>query len=100
MTTSPAPSRKQALRALFEGAGFRDVETLREVRVYSFPSFDAFFRPVEQGVGFIGREWMTLAEGARALVREDVRRELEAGADPHGAVGVPFEVAFVGGRKP
>src|SRR5947209_14283905 len=74
---SYALGEERTLRRLFEGAGFQDIETCGETRGFPFPSFDAFFDPIEQGTGYIGQEWITLSHDVQHLVREDVRRELE-----------------------
>lgn len=100
MRHSYALGEEQVLRGLFEAAGFQDVATSRELRVFSYPSLDHFFGPIERGVGYIGQEWMTLPEDLRGLVREDVRRGLAENTDQDGAVEIPFEVSFACGRKP
>ncbi|MBD0274690.1 MAG: methyltransferase domain-containing protein [Acetobacteraceae bacterium] len=87
------------LRALFEGAGFRDVETLSEARRYAFPSFDAYFEHFGRGAGGIGAEYAALPEEARRAVREDVRRGLEGDQDTGGPVEVPVEFLFGSGCR-
>lgn len=87
------------LRSLFETAGFREVEITSETRRYKFPSFEAYFEPVERGSGTVGTEYVTLTEDVRLAVREDVRRELEGDADSGGPVEVPVEILFGSGRR-
>jgi ubiquinone/menaquinone biosynthesis C-methylase UbiE len=88
-----------ALRSLFERAGFWDVETAREERQFSFDSFDAFFDPLEEGVGYMGKELVTLPADMRQLVREDLRREFEGDGVSGGPITLPLEVTFCCGRK-
>jgi len=87
------------LRALFETAGFREVEIASEARRYGFPSFDAYFEHFERGSGVIGTEYAALPDDVRRAVREDVRRELEGDACPGDPVEVPVEILFGSGRK-
>jgi ubiquinone/menaquinone biosynthesis C-methylase UbiE len=85
------------LRDMFEMVGFRDVETAMEVRQFPFASFAEFFDPIEQGVGHMGQEFITLPADVRRLVREDLRRALEK-ADG-GPIELPMEVTFGSGCK-
>jgi ubiquinone/menaquinone biosynthesis C-methylase UbiE len=87
------------LGGLFEAAGFREVEVASEARRYTFPSFDAYFEPVERGWGSSGAEYVSLPDEVRRLVREDVRRQLEGDAGSGGPVEVPVEILFGSGRK-
>jgi SAM-dependent methyltransferase len=88
------------LRGLFEAAGFRDVEVATEERRYAFPSFDAWFGPIERGTGTVGAEYGALPDEVRRAVREDVRRELEGDAGPGGGpVEVPVEILFAAGCR-
>jgi ubiquinone/menaquinone biosynthesis C-methylase UbiE len=89
----------QRLRALFEAACFRDVEVATETRRYSFQSFDAYFKPIEQGWGQAGQEYLALPGEVRRAVREDVRRGLESNTGVGGPVEVEVELLFVGGRR-
>jgi ubiquinone/menaquinone biosynthesis C-methylase UbiE len=86
------------LRALFEAAGFREVETAKETRRYAFPCFDAYFEPFEHGRGASGAEYAALPTELRRTVREEVRRDLEGG-NPGGPVTVEVEILFGSGRK-
>lgn len=88
------------LRSLFESAGFAGVETFTEARRYPFPSFDAYFAPIEEGQGPTGNAFSTLPAARRDLVRDEVRRQIEKGAPPGGAVEVEVELLFACGRRP
>jgi ubiquinone/menaquinone biosynthesis C-methylase UbiE len=87
------------LRALFEAAGFEDVETATEARSYPFASFDAYFELMERGGAPTGLEYAALPEDVRRAVREDVRRGLEGDAETGRPVEVPVEILFGGGRR-
>ena len=87
------------LRSLFEGAGFREVETTIEARCYSFPSFDAYFAPFDRGAVRAGAEYAALPKEVRRAVREDVRRELERGGERAGPIEVPVEFMFGSGCR-
>jgi ubiquinone/menaquinone biosynthesis C-methylase UbiE len=87
------------LRSLFERAGFQEVETTREIRLFHFDSFYAFFSPLEDGVGYMGKELVTLPADVRQLVREDLRREFEGHGASGGPIALPLEVTFGCGRK-
>jgi ubiquinone/menaquinone biosynthesis C-methylase UbiE len=84
------------LRALFEMAGFRDVETAAESQTFEFPSFDAYFSAIERGVGIAGQEYLAQPETVRASVREDIRRGLN---DDGGPIQVPVDITFASGRR-
>jgi ubiquinone/menaquinone biosynthesis C-methylase UbiE len=87
------------LSGLFERAGFQAVETARETRLFHFDSFDAFFGPLEKGVGYMGKELVTLPTDVCQLVREDLRREFEGDGVSGGPITLPLEVTFGCGRK-
>lgn len=87
------------LRALFDAAGFRDVEMAIEERRYAFPSFDAYFAPVEQGGSSTGAEYASLPEAVRRAVREEVRRGLEGDAETGGPIEVPVALLVGSGRR-
>ncbi len=84
------------LRALFEYAGFRDVETAAETRTIVFPSFDDYFGAIERGVGIAGQEYLAQTEAIRASVKEDIRLGL---AGDGGPVQVPVDITFANGRR-
>jgi ubiquinone/menaquinone biosynthesis C-methylase UbiE len=87
------------LQALFKAAGFREVETTREVRQFPFPSFASFFDPIERGIGYMGQEYIALPADVRRLVREDVRRDFEGTGGEGGPIVLPLEVTFGSGQK-
>ena len=84
------------LRSLFDGAGFRDVETTTEAHVFVFPSFDAYFEPFERGGGSSGQAYVALPETERRAVREEVRRNL---GDTRGSIGIDVEFRVASGRR-
>jgi ubiquinone/menaquinone biosynthesis C-methylase UbiE len=84
------------LRSLFEGAGFRDVETTTEVHRFVLPSFEAYFEPFEEGGGSSGQAYVVLPEAERRAVREEVRRNV---GDTGGPIGIEVEVRFASGRR-
>lgn len=84
------------LRALFEAAGFGEVETATESLRVEFPSFDASFGGIEQGAGNVGQEYAALPEDIRRAVREEVRREV---GDTGGPVELAMEVRIASGRR-
>lgn len=86
------------LRSLFEGAGFRDVETAAEAQRIALPSFGAYFEPYERGGGSLGQAYAALPEAVRRTVREEVRRGLgDTGAG--GPVEVDVEILCGSGRR-
>ena len=87
------------LRGLFEKAGFRDVETFAENWRFPFASFAGYFKPIEEGDGPTGQAFVRLPAKIQQAVREDVRRELEAGAATGGPIEVEVEILFGSGRK-
>jgi ubiquinone/menaquinone biosynthesis C-methylase UbiE len=87
------------LRSLFEGAGFREVETVIEARRYAFPSFDTYFEHFDRGAGVVGAEYAGLPQEVRRMVREDVRRELEGGGGRGRPIEVPVEFMFGSGCR-
>jgi hypothetical protein len=94
-----SPGDPAHLRALFEGVGFREVETAIEARRYAFPSFDAYFEHFDHGSGAIGAEYAALPEEVRRAVRDDVRRRLEGDAEAGGPIEVPVEFLFGSGCR-
>ena len=84
------------LRSLFEGAGFRDVETTTEAHRFVLPSFEAYFGPFEQGGGSSGQAYVMLPEEERRTVREEVRRNV---GDRGGPIGIEVEERFASGRR-
>jgi ubiquinone/menaquinone biosynthesis C-methylase UbiE len=84
------------LSGLLEAAGFRDVETVTETRAFSFPSFNAYFEPFEQGGGPWGAEYAALPAEARREVREEVRHGL---GNTGGPFDIEVEIKFASGRR-
>ena len=84
------------LSALFEAAGFREVEVATEARRVAHPSFDAYFEPFEQGGASSGQAYVALPPDLRRAVREEVRRAL---GDTGGPVEVEVEVRIASGRR-
>ena len=87
------------LRALFEAAGFAEVETATEARRYPFPSFDAYFDLMERGGAPTGLDYAALPEEVRRAVREGVRRGLEGDVQTGGPIVGPTGILFGCGRK-
>ena len=84
------------LRSLFEAANFRDVEITTRTKVFTLPSFDTYFEPIEQGAGSPGQAFVSLSEAARRAVREELRRDL---GDAGGAIEVEVEYRFASGQR-
>ena len=84
------------LRSLFEGAGFREVETTTEAHRFVLPSFEAYFAPFERGGGSSGQAYVALPEAERRAVREEVRRNLR---DTGGPIGIEVEERCASGRR-
>ena len=84
------------LCSLFEGAGFRDVETTTEAHRFVVPSFDAYFEPFEQGGGSSGQAYVVLPEAERRAVREEVRSNL---GDTGGPIAIEVELRFASGHR-
>ena len=87
---------EEKLRSLLEAIGFRDVEIATQTHRFVFPSFDAYFEPVEHGAGSPGQAFALLPEGTRHAVREEVRRDL---GDTGGPIEVEVEYMFGSGRR-
>jgi SAM-dependent methyltransferase len=87
---------EKKLRLLFEAAAFRDVEITTEIHRFALPSFDAYFKPFEQGAGSPGQAFVSLSEDARYAVREEVRRDL---GDTGGPIEIEVEYRFGSGRR-
>jgi ubiquinone/menaquinone biosynthesis C-methylase UbiE len=68
----------ERLRSLLKGAGFHDVRVESESHTIRFASFDSYFSGIEKGATLSGQEYVRLAPDMRALVREEVRRELKS----------------------
>ena len=86
----------KVMEALFRAAQFRDVAITMQANRFVLPSFESYFRPVEQGAGATGQAFVSLPEAARKSVREEVRRDLR---DTGGPVEVEVEYLFASGRR-
>jgi ubiquinone/menaquinone biosynthesis C-methylase UbiE len=84
------------LRSMFDAANFRDVEITTQTRVFTLPSFDAYFEPVEQGGGSPGQAFVSLPEATRRAVREDLLRDVGGGGGP---IEIEVEYRFASGRR-
>lgn len=85
------------LRGLFEAAGFGDVAVERVVRQGGFESFDAYWEPVEAGIGSIPQIYRMLPAAERRAVREEVRRALSR-YETGGALAMSVEMLIAQGR--
>ncbi|HSU04592.1 MAG TPA: methyltransferase domain-containing protein [Acetobacteraceae bacterium] len=88
--------RDQRLDALFEGAGFKNIEAFTEILRYTLPSFTGYFADIERGAGNTGQEYTALPDEVRHSVREQVRREI---GDGDGPVEVAVPIRFASGWK-
>jgi len=84
------------LESLFGEAGFADIETHTEKHTFVLPSFDAYFGPFERGGASTGQALVSLPEGVRRAVREEVRRDL---GDTDAAIGIEVEIRIASGRR-
>jgi ubiquinone/menaquinone biosynthesis C-methylase UbiE len=84
------------LRSLFADANFRDVEVTTQTKIFTLPSFDTYFEPIEQGAGSSGQAFVSLPEAARRAVREELRLDL---GDAGGPIEVEVEYRFASGRR-
>jgi len=66
------------LEALLARAGFSDVQVDHEEQVADTESFDAYWSPIEAGIGSIPQSYLTLPDVQRRLVRDQVRERLAA----------------------
>jgi ubiquinone/menaquinone biosynthesis C-methylase UbiE len=99
---APAASRlfslgeESRLRALFEAAGFQDVEVSTESHRFPVRNFETYFEQFEQGWGSPGQTYVSLPEEIRRAVREDVRRDV---GDTDGPIEIEVEFRFASGQK-
>ncbi len=84
------------LKSWFEAANVRDVEITAETHRFMLPSFDAYFKPFEQGAGSPGQAFVSLPEEVRRIVREEVRQDLR---DSGGPIEIEVEYRFGSGRR-
>lgn len=76
LNLSFALADQSRLHALFASAGFRDIGVERVERHDAVEGFDAYWEPIESGVGSIPQMYLTLPEADRRAVREEVKRRL------------------------
>jgi ubiquinone/menaquinone biosynthesis C-methylase UbiE len=88
--------RPERLRTLFEDARFRDIVMENETKLFSFPSFDAWFGPIGRGEGLPGQVYAGLPEDVRAVVKADLHQEFGGGDDP---ITVEVDVGYACGRR-
>jgi SAM-dependent methyltransferase len=97
LNLSFALSDQRRLQALIVGAGLRDIVVERTVRHDTIESFDAYWEPVEGGVGSIPQTYLTLADADRRGVREEVRSRL-APFTHDGRLTMSVEMLIASGR--
>jgi hypothetical protein len=85
------------LEGLLTGAGFRDVRVEREQREDITESFDAYWDPIEAGIGSIPQSYLTLSDVDRRAVREEVRARL-AQFESNGKLLMSVEMLIGRGR--
>jgi hypothetical protein len=64
------------LEQLMAAAGFREISVKRNTRASSFPSFDDYWTPIEQGPGSLPQAYRALPEPSRRAVRAEVHARL------------------------
>lgn len=64
------------LERLMATAGFRETNVKRDTRAGSFPSFDDYWAPIEQGAGSLPQAYRVLSEPSRRAVRAEVHERL------------------------
>jgi ubiquinone/menaquinone biosynthesis C-methylase UbiE len=84
------------LRSMFDAANFKDVEITTQARVFTLPSFDEYFEPIEQGAGSPGQAFVSLPETTRRAVREKLLRDFGGGSGP---IEIEVEYRFASGRR-
>jgi ubiquinone/menaquinone biosynthesis C-methylase UbiE len=89
----------ERLRVVLEAADFCAVETTTQTHRFRFPSFDAYFAPIDAGLGNVGVEYASLPVDVRRAVRDDVRRELVGAGAADSPIEVEVEILFGCGRK-
>jgi len=82
---------------LLRMAGFRDVQVKRETRQGTIESFDAYWAPIEAGVGSLPQAYLALPESSRRAVREEVQARL-AEFESGGRLVMSVEMLIGAGR--
>jgi ubiquinone/menaquinone biosynthesis C-methylase UbiE len=70
-----------------------------EVRCYRFSSFEAYFKPIEDGLGPTGQTYVALPPDIQQATKQDAREQLERRTSPGGPVEVEVEILFGCGRR-
>jgi ubiquinone/menaquinone biosynthesis C-methylase UbiE len=78
-------------------AGFRDPQVRRETRAAVIESFDAYWAPVEAGIGMMPQAYLALSETLRRSVRTEVRARLSKFASD-GKLLMSVEMLIGSGR--
>jgi SAM-dependent methyltransferase len=71
-----------SLGGLWAAAGLADVRVAPAVVAVTYADFEELWRPLELGVAPSGAYVAALAPAARAALKDELRRRLEAGAEP------------------
>lgn len=87
---------ERRLRALFEQAGFADLEVTIHSQRFPHASFEVYFEHIERGWGSAGEAFVALPEETRRVVREEIRREV---GNEGGPIEIEVEIMFGSGRK-
>ena len=66
----------ERLEQLMATAGFREISVTRRRRAGSFPSFEDYWTPIEQGAGSLPQAYRALPERSRRAVRAEVHSRL------------------------
>jgi len=85
------------LEGLLDAAGFRDTCVTRETRHGVVPSFDEYWAPIEAGTGSLPQAYLSLPEGTRHAIREQVHERL-ACFESDGRLEMSVEMLIASGR--
>jgi hypothetical protein len=69
-----------------------------ETRDFPFPSFDEYFKPIEEGAGSVGAEFVALPEDLRRAVKQAVYREIDP-CGSGGAIAIEVAILFASGTR-
>jgi ubiquinone/menaquinone biosynthesis C-methylase UbiE len=87
---------ESTLQALFEQAGFRDIDVSTRSERFPHDSFDTYFEPIERGFGSAGEAFVALPKDLQCQVRKEIRQQV---GDTGGPVEIEVEFRFASGRK-
>jgi len=76
LNLSFALADQSRLHGLFASAGFRDIAVQRVEQHDAVESFEAYWEPVERGVGSIPQIYLTLSAPDRREVSQEIKRRL------------------------